>query len=180
MTNNPLKNFTYSKWHYLTHPWKFIKDCITNIKNAKMRIVRGWSYPDLWNMSDYLLDITIDMLRNLARDSHGYPSLKPFEEPEKWSSWLFYIANELEESKEENYEKKNEYYNEYMEQFKNWTKASKTCSELDKKYFAREKELAEEAKERRTKALMEVVKYFDYLWDSIFICSDCGALFSYN
>jgi len=171
---NVLKNFPYSKRYYITHPHKFISECWTNLTNAWMRVTRGWSYQDLWNMSDYLLDITIDMLHNLARDGHGYPGVAPFEEPGKWISWLYYIAGELEESKEENYEKRNEYHNEYMKQFDNWEiitdengnkiyKGKRT--ELDEKYFAREKELVEEATARRQKALSELVKYFDYLWD---------------
>ena len=163
---NVLKNFPYSKRYYITHPHKFISECWTNLTNAWMRITRGWSYQDLWNMSDYLLDITIDMLHNLARDGHGYPGVAPFEEPGKWISWLYYIAGELEESKEENYEQRNEYYDEYMKKFDdpNWN-INSPQTELDKKYFARKKELAEEARERRTKALMEVIKFWDYLWD---------------
>ena len=163
---NVLKNFPYSKRYYITHPHKFISECWTNLTNAWMRITRGWSYQDLWNMSDYLLDITIDMLHNLARDGHGYPGVAPFEEPGKWISWLYYIAGELEESKEENYEQRNEYYDEYMKKFDdpNWN-INSPQTELDKKYFARKKELAEEARERRTKALMEDIKFWDYLWD---------------
>ena len=163
---NVLKNFPYSKRYYITHPHKFISECWTNLTNAWMRVTRGWSYQDLWGMSDYLLDITIDMLRNLARDGHGYPGVAPFEEPGKWISWLYYIAGELEESKEENYEQRNEYYDEYMKKFDdtNWN-INSPQTELDKKYFASKKELAEEARERRTKALMEVIKFWDYLWD---------------
>ena len=161
---NVLTDFSYSKRYYLTHPWKFFRDCYLNIKYAKQRICRGWCWTDMINMSDYLIDVMIGMLRCMARDSWGYPGREPFETPEKWISWLYYIANELEESKEENYEKRNEYYEDYMKRLDNWD-INKEMTDEDRKYFEREKELAAEAVERRTKALTELVKYFDYLWD---------------
>lgn len=161
---NVLTDFPYSKRYYLTHPHKFFKDCYYNIKYAKQRICRGWCWTDMINMNDYLIDVMIGMLRCMARDSSGYPSREPFETPEKWTSWLYYIAGELEASKEENYEKKNEYYESYMKRLDNWV-ANKEFTDEDRKYFDREKELAAEAVERRTKALTELVRYFDYLWD---------------
>jgi len=162
---NVLKDFPYRPRYYLTHPWKFARECFINLKNAWMRITRGWCYTDLWDMNDYLTNIIIDMFRNLAYGAHGYPGVEPFETPEKWTSWLYYIAGELEVSKEENYERRNEYYDEYVKQFedKNW--ASRESTEIDRLYFARDKELAAEAKERRTKALMGIVQFWDYLWD---------------
>ena len=159
---NVFTNFFYTKRYYLTHPYKFIRECWINLKNAWYRATRGWSYQDLWNMNDYLIDIMIDMLRNLARDHCAYPGIEPFETPEKWTSWLYYIAGELEASKEDNYERRNEYYDEYMKQFEDKNYES---TEIDKLYFARDKELATEARERRTKALIEVIKFWDYLWD---------------
>ena len=161
---NVLTDFPYSKRYYLTHPRKFFKDCYYNIKYAKQRICRGWCWTDMINMNDYLIDVMIDMLRCMARDSNGYPGHEPFETPAKWNSWLYYIAGELEECKEENYEKRNEYYENYMKRLENWS-VNKELTDEDRKYFAREKELAEEARERRTKALAEIAKYFDYLWD---------------
>lgn len=163
---NVLTDFPYSKRYYLTHPWKFFKDCYLNIKYAKQRICRGWCWVDMIDMNDYLMEIIPDMLRCMARDSWGYPGREPFETPEKWSAWLYYIAGELEECKEENYEKRNEYYEEYMKQFEDPNRnINSPQTELDKKYFAREKELYEEAVKRRTKALTEAIKFWDYLWD---------------
>ena len=117
---NVLKDFPYRPRYYLTHPWKFIDECWTNLKNAWMRVTRGWSYMDLYNMDNYLTDVMIDMLRTLAREAHEYPGIEPFETPEKWTSWLWYIAGELEASKEEFYEGKNEFKEEYYKELDNW------------------------------------------------------------
>ena len=175
---NVLRQFSYSKRWYLTHPWLFFKDCWINLKNAKMRIVRGWCWSDLWDMFDYLLGLLPDMLKTLAARSMGYPGIEPFETPEKWSAWLYYIANELEESKEEVYEKHNEYYDEYMKSLDNWEykiivdengnrtrKIIDRNEELSKKYFAREVELASDAQKRIEKCFVELGKHFQSLWD---------------
>lgn len=162
---NVFTNFPYSKHYYLTHPHKFVSECWTNLQNAWYRATRGWSYQDLWNMNDYLIDIMIDMLRNLAHENHAYPGVEPFETPEKWTSWLYYIAGELEASKEENYERRNEYYDEYTKQFEDENWANRESTEIDKLYFARDKELAAEAKSRRDKALVALATYWDMLWN---------------
>lgn len=161
---NVLTDFPYSKIYYLKHPWKFFKECYYNIKYAKQRICRGWCWTDMINMNDYLINVIIGMLRCMARDSSGYPGREPFETPEKWISWLYYIAGELEECKEENYEKRNEYYEDYMKRLDDWI-TNRELTDEDRKYFDRGKELAAEAVERRTKALSEIVRYWDYLWD---------------
>ena len=174
---NVLKDFPYRPRYYLTHPWKFIDECWTNLKNAWMRVTRGWSYMDLYNMDNYLTDVMIDMLRTLAREAHEYPGIEPFETPEKWTSWLWYIAGELEASKEEFYEGKNEFKEEYYKELDNWKidfekdengnliSKSRELSDVAKKYFARDKELAEEAEKRRYDAMQQLNKYVRWLWD---------------
>jgi len=161
---NPLTDFPFNKRYYLTHPWKFFNDCWSNLKNAKMRIIRGWCWSDLWNMDNYLMEIIPDMLRTLASDGQTYPGREPFETPEKWHSWLYYAADELDSCKEENYEKKNEYYEAYIKRLKDWKLNAETAEE-DKKYFTRDIELHKEAIAKRTKILSEIIKYFDWLWD---------------
>ena len=177
MNMNVLKDFPYRPRYYLTHPWKFVRECFINLKNAWMRITRGWCYTDLWNMNDYLTDVMIDMFRMLALKHDGYPGKEPFKTDTEWTSWLYYIAGELEATKEEFYQNKNEFKNEYYKELDNWTsefeedengnlihKANEQ-SEISKKYFAREIELYNEATQRRNAALQQVLLYYDYLWD---------------
>ena len=169
-----LKSLQYK----LKHPWEFVRQGWINLKNGWMRAIRGWCWVDLWNMDEYLLEIIPDMLRQLAVKSSGYPGREPFETPEKWSAWLFDMAAKLESCREENWSKLNEYTDEYMKSFDNYSietekdengfsviKWPQETKELHNKYFAREKELSEEAKEKRTKTLTEIIKFWDYLWD---------------
>lgn len=161
---NSAFSFPFSTRYYLTHPWIWFQDLYEGLKNAHMRVKYGFCWPDIWNYYDWYLRTTPQMLRYLGLHSSGYPGIAPFEEPEKWSSWLLWAADELTACREEVFEKRNEYYEEYMEQFKNW-EPNRKVSELDKQYFARERELYEEAAARRTKVLTEVIKFWDYLWD---------------
>ena len=175
---NVLRQFSYSKRWYLTHPWLFFKDCWINLKNAKMRVVRGWCWPDLWGMSDYLLELLPDMLKTLAAKNTGYPGIEPFETPEKWNAWLFDMAAKLEHCREEIWEKDHEYYEDFMKSLDDWEhkitvdengnhiyKVIDRNEELSKKYFAREAELASDAQKRIEKCFVELGKHFQSLWD---------------
>ena len=161
---NSAFSFPFSTRYYLTHPWVWFKDMYTGLKNARMRVKYGFCWTDIWSYSEWYLQITPQMLRYLGLNSCGYPGWGKFDEPGKWSSWLLWAADELDACREENYEKRNEYYEEYMKQFDNW-KPNREVSELDRKYFAREKELAEEAEVRRKKVMEELNENFLLLYD---------------
>lgn len=161
---NSAFSFPFSTRYYLTHPWTWFKDLYEGLKNARMRVKYGFCRPDIWNYYDWYLRTTPQMLRYLGLHSSGYPGVAPFDEPGKWSSWLLWVADELEASREEVFEKRNEYYEEYMKQFENW-EPNRKVSELDKKYFAREKELYDEMNARRKKVMEQVNEYFQMLWD---------------
>lgn len=162
---NSAFSFPFSTRYYLIHPWVWFKDMYTGLKNARMRVKYGFCWADIWNYYDWYLRTTPQMLRYLGLHSSGYPGIAPFDEPGKWSSWLLWVADELEATREENIDKHNEYYEDYMKQFEHWDFKSHTASELDKKYFDREKELYEEAHERQKKVLVQVSEFFPMLWD---------------
>ncbi len=161
---NSAFSFPFSTRYYLTHPWTWFKDLYEGLKSAHMRVRYGFCWPDIWNYYDWYLRTTPQMLRYLGLHSSGYPGVAPFDEPGKWSSWLLWAADELEASREEVFEKRNEYYEEYMKQFENW-EPNRKVSELDKKYFAREKELYDEMNARRKKVMEQISQYFPMLWD---------------
>ena len=161
---NSAFSFPFSTRYYLTHPWTWFKDLYEGLKNARMRVKYGFCWPDIWNYYDWYLRTTPQMLRYLGLHSSGYPGIAPFDEPGKWSSWLLWAADELEASREEVFEKRNEYYEEYMKQFENW-EPNRKVSELDKKYFARERELYDEMNARRKKIMEQIAEYFTMLFD---------------
>lgn len=161
---NSAFSFPFSTRYYLTHPWTWFKDLYTGLKNARMRVKYGFCWSDIWNYYDWYLRTTPQMLRHLGLHSSGYPGIAPFDEPGKWSSWLLWAADELEACREEVFEKRNEYYEEYMKQFENW-EPNRKVSELDKQYFARERELYDEMNARRKRVMGLVNEYFPMLWD---------------
>lgn len=164
MKMNALTYFPFSARYYLRHPFKFLKECKTNIKNAWMRIARGWCWMDLWNMNDHLLEIIPDMLKELAAKGEGYPGKAPFETPEKWHYWLVSLAEDFESCREEVVENQNEYYKDYLKQFEDGN-FNNEVTKLDKRYFAREVELYEQMRARRSNAFNRMAQFFDLLWD---------------
>lgn len=164
MKMNVLTYFPMRPRYYLRHPFKFLKECKANITNAWMRVARGWCWMDLWNMNDHLLEIIPDMLRELAAKGSAYPGKEPFETPEKWHDWLVSLAADFESCREDALESGNEYYNDYIAQFEGGN-FNKETTELDKRYFAREVELYEQMRTRRTNAFHRMIQFFDLLWD---------------
>ena len=181
MAMNVFKDFPYRKRYYLLHPHVWIKHALSNLKDAWDRATKGYCGLDLWNMDQWLVEILPQMLRQLARDSHGYPGVEPFETPEKWKNWLVDAAARLETSMLKDFDDRNPYLADYMKLLNTCTFAltekrddgsnvvkfhhNQEEEELSKKYFAAEKKLAEELKVERTKVLSEIIEYLDFLWD---------------
>jgi len=159
MSMNVLWDFPYPTKYYLTHPLKFFKHLRINIRDARMRMRKGYCLSDVWNMDLWFLDVFPPMLRDLAEKGQAYPGPETdFDTPEKWHDWLNSVADRLEECKEDNYEKKNEYYKDfYSSNFKD--------KELTKKYIQRDQELAEEAHQKLKDTMAEIAQNFYMLWD---------------
>ena len=170
----------YNCWgtrYKLTHPWVVVADKWRDLKAGWQRATKGYAPRDVWNMCDYFLEVFPAMLRDLAENCHAYPGVAPFDSPEKWENWLREMADKLEWCREDVWEKDNEYEEEYMKQFddnlwQNWKRDehgnlvySHTQSEIDKLYFAREKELSDKAHQQLQDVLSQVSRYFFYLWD---------------
>lgn len=92
--------FPYSTHHYLTHPWKWIHDLNTGIKNLWHRAFYGYAWVDLWNTDAYLGELVPNMLDELAEKSCGWPGEEcGYPEPEDWIeemhilAWLMRRAN---------------------------------------------------------------------------------------
>lgn len=177
-------NDSYSVWrlpcakrYYLTHPWKWVKDIKRNIADTYRRAKYGWTWVDVWNFDSWFLTIAPDMLRHMADKGSAYPGREPFETPEQWHDWLYEMAGLLETGREDWQDKHNEYYKEYMDHIMDdWEPPIKDKSgfyhskpkeqtELQKKYFARAAELAEEGQKNVERALTSMAPHFHCLWD---------------
>ena len=161
---NVLTDFPYRFRYYLTHPWRFFRDLRLNLRNAWWRIKYGWAPCDVWNWDSWFLTVAPAMFKYLAENCSSYPGQAPFETPEKWREWLNGIATKLESCREENYEKENEYHEEYIKQFEHYDVENKD-KELDKKYFARDREIFEDVEERVKECLNSIGDNFFTLWD---------------
>ena len=177
MDLNVLKDFPYRPRYYITHLWKWFRECWINLKNAWMRATKGYCYTDLWNMDDWFLEVLPRMLRQLAKDHQAYPGQPPFETPEKWERWLIEMAENLEYVASDP-DEENEYSQAFMDAMDNCHKIrSETNSitytyeldaageELKDKYFKREKELSDTRQEVLKDTMAELGQYLRNLWD---------------
>ena len=177
---NALFDFSYTKRYYLLHPLKFLKEVKTNLRNAWMRISKGYCYTDIWNFNTWFCEIAPQMLRYLAEHGCAYPGFGEFDTPEKWHDWLHSMADIIDTFYDEDFwfETKNEYYQEWttLWDFHNNKHPNLTVTcEYDTSeehfklvrelYYARMKEINNERQELINNTFMVLAKNFDTLWD---------------
>lgn len=170
----------FGKHYYLTHPWKWFHDIWQNITDAYRRCKYGWTYVDCWNWNTWFLQTTPAMLRHIAEHGCGYPGRGEFAGDdgfEKWHAWLREVADLLETGDEDWQDQHNEYYADYIKELETKWESTTTDengyihhkvpeqTELDKKYFDRCKELAEQGDQNVKKALGMIATEFWAIWD---------------
>lgn len=180
MNYNNVWRFAYGKRYYLTHPWKWIKEAVYNIRAAWQRATRGWDDMDAGDMDNWFLHTIPPMLRYLAENGHSYPGIEPFsgeEGAQRWKDWLLETAGLLDTGTEDWQDKHNEYYEEYMAHLMDSSKlpvkdengyhfhTPRELTELDKKYLARSKELMEQGEENVQMGLKGMSEWLYSLWD---------------
>lgn len=164
---NTLTDFPCCKKYYLFHPWHFFKHCIINIRNAWMRVTKGYCMDDVWSMHDWFCNVTSSMLYDLGMQSVSYPGINEWDTPDKWSNWLMSLSSRMKEMAYDT-DKDNEYYSAYIEILEK-NKIEKAgnyyiikpsidddgkAQAIREKYFARVRELADE-KQLAAKATMD-------------------------
>lgn len=169
-------SYAYRKRHYLTHPWKFIKETGQNFHAAWHRATRGWAARDVWELGPQLLQILPEMLRYLEKYHCGVPCDMTDEE---WTQWLHKMADDIELLQEENWEKQNEYADEFyrvmdekrIEKRDEHGALTITWSdepdekEISKKYFMRCEELNKQWNIRAEEVGKSFFKAITKLWD---------------
>lgn len=73
MNMNVLTYFPYTKRYYLTHPWRFFRQCWYNLYHAWERVTKGYCGLDVCEMSSFLLELIPNMLDKLKEINVGYP-----------------------------------------------------------------------------------------------------------
>ena len=161
--------------YYFKHPIKFFKETWSNLVAAYMRVTKGYSYGDTWNLDNWLENVLPPMLRHLADNGCAYPAFKneevDFSTPEKWHDWLHSIADVIESTQEKNWAGQNEYQEDF-EHLLSHPNLTCTCeySEEDKKFLRklfwdREVELEQQRRKLREETLITLIKYIDFIWD---------------
>lgn len=155
------------KFYYLKHPLQFFKDCYWNIRNFFHRGKYGFAYSDVWSFDGWFMTIIPAMLRYLKTYGSGFPGVEPYTNRETWEERLEYLASELESGLEQ---VKNEYEGEFRDFMEKKVKSGseeETFQEkiVKRKYFDRELELENQKTERLVKAMTELGKNMNFLWD---------------
>ena len=153
----------YAKRYYLTHPWYWFRDLGHNIRDVYRRAKYGWTYGDVWDMDQWIMNVFPPMLRHMADHGSAYPGYEPFDTPEKWHKWLHAMADLIESGLEDNQDACNEYYNEYMEHL--FDPSELRVTEMDNDYYDRAAEIYKDAEHNLKVAMSQLGKHFFSLWD---------------
>ena len=156
-------SFTCAPRYYLLHPWLWFKDFWLLIQNIFRRARYGFIGCDVWNMGDWITAIFPPMLRQMAEKGYAYPGHSPFETKEKWETWLYHIADAIEQIQEDKQEARNRYREKYMQELnKNWHNIDKDLSD---KYWAEAERISQDAHACFKQAWNELGEHFYDLWD---------------
>ena len=152
------------KWNVL-HPIKYIKAVCRGFRAAWQRATKGFCDYDLWDLDSWLLQVLPDALDAFVKDNPSYPAWGEMDTFEKWQNFLKNIASDLRDCADIDGNSHNEYYEEYIKKFDdpNWN-INSPSTELDKKYFARCKEIAEEQQIKMENAFARLAKWLHAIW----------------
>lgn len=151
--------------YYFRHPIKFFQEICANLKNAWMRVTKGYCYTDIWNIDTWFCNVFPPMLRHMADEGMAYPGIPPFETPEKWHDWLHSVADVIDTFNDEEfwYTTKNEYSEDWNRVSED--RENKDYKEIKELYFTRMEEITKERQALIEDTFIQIAKYFDCLWD---------------
>lgn len=165
MKDTNVFNHIICPWRYPSNWFKNIRAIGRGIKWSYQRITKGYCDKDVWGLDDAILNYLYGTLKQLSKDSSGWPD-GDFKEPEDWSKFLdeladyFYRANLWNDS----------YTNEYKEDFYNEIDKLEDINKekdpvLVKKYFDREKEIYDLKRQDLKEGFKKLEEHFYQLWD---------------
>lgn len=106
---NTLTCFPYTKRYYLTHPWRFFRQCWYNLCHAWERATRGYSSLDAFETFSFLLEVIPGLLDEIREADFGYPVNMTNEQ---WHS----ILKETSECFRNAIEKDDSFFDEYYKE----------------------------------------------------------------
>lgn len=182
---NPLSvwTFSYRPVHYMTHPWKLVKEIYWNIRNFLHRGRYGYAYVDVWNFCDWYPRVAAEALRYMADHHSGYPGVEPWNTPKRWEEYLNLLANKLQRCADSQDILFGEERNEYQEELDNIMKETRKITHnmdgsiteshplseeqeaIRKKYWEREKEIREADQKYIEETYKWIGEDLQRLWD---------------
>lgn len=108
----------YMPKYLVTHPWKWIKIKVREIKYAYQRIVHGFADVDVCNIDIWFAHVFPRMMERLADITDAYPETEDFPNYFSWVIWLREMARKIRTY----YSDKNEDMSEFKEAMQEITK----------------------------------------------------------
>jgi len=69
---------SYTRWYYITLPFWRLWGVITRVWRKIVfrweRLIRGYSYMEVWNLCDYVVEFVLPRLKELRKNLTGYPA----------------------------------------------------------------------------------------------------------
>lgn len=141
------------------------------LRHRKERIKKGYSYRDVYDISDWFLRTIPNMLEDLAKDTIGVPSYIVTEFEEK------YPELSADDASDKAFDFWRQILREIAEHFREAHEPAKETNEFDfnflddniseeqkDKYFKREEEIEKYRQVELQKGLEMFCKYFNSLW----------------
>ena len=98
-SKNPLMNyglFGWNYWHLIRNPHVIFRELWDRAVAFAQRGYRGYADRDIWSLDSYLLSWLPQAIRQLRKDSNGYPTKLS---PRQWAKILTDMADGLEQGR---------------------------------------------------------------------------------
>lgn len=166
----------YGKWQIHKKIIWFFR----SLKCAWQRATKGYCYRDTWDLDHFYTQLFIDSITSFRNNLHGAPCDLYDEKNdsiEKWENYLDEMVSHFYNSLEENEVQKNEYEENFHKlnplEFIHNEDGSCTMKQYEepeaiearKKFFERDKEIAQWRKDEVNKGLDMLKERFWHLWD---------------
>lgn len=164
MTMNVFDN-GFTLRYLIHHPVIWFRHLKRSLRNAKLRVTKGWCPSDTWDMNDWMGTVLPEMLRYMAKEHMCYPGNDKYSTPEAWEDWLNSVADVLEYGADQDYDSENEYTELYNQAMRSTGISAADKIEIKDKYIKRMEEIIKAKRASAEDAMTQIGKNFHLLWD---------------
>lgn len=144
--------------------WGNIKQWFDNRRAAKQRAKMGYSYRDVWNCGDHIVDLMTVMLIEYRNKTNSMPAALEFNTFEDWIGYIDGIIDLLDYARQDPDElsQYNKIYNEFA--LKPKTEWSEDEDEVFSLYLKEVEEICQKQKDAIVKAFSMIAPYIKHIW----------------